>query len=245
MDEIKNRLIVALDVDDSTEAMKYVRLLQHRVGLFKVGLQLFVAEGPALVRKIREAGSQVFLDLKLHDIPHQVRGAAASAARLGVSMLSLHTLGGWNMLYQACESIAETTSRLKIPKPTLLGVTILTSLEKDQLQLLGIERGVTEEVHRLACIAETSGLDGIVASPKEVRMLRECGLDKTLIVTPGIRPAGSKPQDQARTMTPLEALEEGADYLVIGRPILSSADPVRATEIILEEMSLFEKRIAE
>lgn len=242
MSEPKDRLIVALDVDRASKAMMYVHLLKSHVGLFKVGLQLFVAEGPPLVSRIVDSGCRVFLDLKLNDIPHQVAGAAASATRLGVSMLTMHTLGGWRMLYAASESAAETAIRLGMPKPALLGVTVLTSLDDDQLRLVGINCGVANEVHRLACLAESSGLDGVVASPREARLLRESGLSRLLIVTPGVRPARSRTQDQVRVLSPIEALEEGADYLVVGRPILQASDPVHATQMILEEMSLFRGR---
>jgi orotidine-5'-phosphate decarboxylase len=232
----RDRLIVALDVESREKAIQYVRLLKADVRMFKVGLELFVSAGPDLVRQMVDEGSSVFLDLKLHDIPNQVSRAVAAATRLGVSMLTLHALGGWKMMHSASEMAAETAARLGIPKPLLLGVTVLTSLDEAQLRLTGIAGTLPSAVHRLACIAEASGMDGVVASPHEARLIRESLPLSFVLVTPGVRPAGSRSHDQSRTMSPREALEQGADYLVIGRPILESADPCHAAQLILAEM---------
>jgi orotidine-5'-phosphate decarboxylase len=242
MQHMRERLILALDVENADQAMHFVGLLRHQVGLFKIGLELFVAEGPALVKKIVDSGCRVFLDLKLHDIPNQVAGAAASAARLGISMLTFHALGGWKMLERASEAVANAVAQLNITRPKLLGVTILTSMDSKQLRIVGIPISLEKEVHRLACIAEASGLDGVVASPHEVRLLRQSCSPRLIIVTPGIRLAENAAQDQARVSTPQQALQAGSDYLVIGRPILKSSDPVRAAQNILDEMALYNRR---
>lgn len=232
----QDRLIVALDVESQEQAIHYVRQLKPDIRFFKVGLELFVSAGPDLVRQMVDEGCKVFLDLKLHDIPNQVSRAVAAATRLGVSMLTLHALGGWKMMHLGAEAATDTAAHLGIPKPLLLGVTVLTSLDEPQLRLTGIAGSLPSAVHRLACIAEASGMDGVVASPQEAALIRESLPPGFIILTAGVRPEGSRTHDQQRTMTPSQAIERGADYLVVGRPILESADPRHAAELILAEM---------
>ncbi len=229
---VKDRLVVALDVADRAGALRLVDELQGLVGMFKVGLELYTACGPALVREIIESGERVFLDLKFHDIPNTVAGAARSAARLGVSIFNLHALGGAEMMRAAADAIARQDSR-----PTLLGVTVLTSMNKTDLAEVGVVSQVEGEVLRLALLARDSGLDGVVASPQEIRLIRERIPSRFIILTPGIRHAWSESGDQKRTATPSAALRDGADFIVIGRAITASPDPRAAAERILEEVS--------
>jgi len=225
----RDRLIVALDVPKAEIARELVDRLAGRVGMFKVGSQLFTAAGPEIVHEIVGRGEKVFLDLKFHDIPNTVAGAVASASRLGVSLLDVHGLGGRAMLEAAVGALPAVGTRL-------LAITVLTSHDDDSLGQIGVDGSVVESVRRLALLAKDAGLDGVVASPHEVSMIREaCGPD-FLIVTPGIRPAGSAMGDQARPASPATALLHGADYLVVGRPITSAEDPAAAAEAILREM---------
>ncbi len=231
----RERLIVALDVADPQEALRLVEQLLPEVGLFKIGLQLYTATGPVLVRQVVERGARVFLDLKLHDIPNTVAGATAAACRLGVEMLTLHVSGGRAMMAAARQAAdaaqAESGTRLR-----LLGVTVLTSLSQDDLAELGFHAGVQEVVLRLARQAQEAGLDGLVCSPREVAGLRRSGLENLFWVTPGIRPAGVPVDDQARSATAGEAVRAGASYLVVGRPILKAADPVAAARALVAEV---------
>lgn len=229
-----NQIIVALDVDSRAEALRLVGQLRQRVGLFKVGSQLFTAEGPELVREIVRQGEKVFLDLKFHDIPNTVGKAVAAAARLGVSMLTLHTAGGLKMLSAAVAAVNRLPAAVE--RPLLLGVTVLTSLADDDLAQVGVDAGAALQVSRLAGLAEEAGLGGIVASPEELGPLRRQLGSALKIVTPGIRPAGSDLNDQSRIATPAAALRAGADYLVIGRPITASSDPPASLEKILSEL---------
>ena len=223
------RLIVALDVPTAEEARPLVDRLAGRVGLFKVGSQLFTAAGPDVVREIVGRGEKVFLDLKYHDIPNTVAGAVASAAHLGVSMLTLHGLGGRAMLEAAAGALPALGMRL-------LAITVLTSHDEPGLQEAGVSGTLPDAVRRLARLARESGIDGVVASPHEIGLIREsCGSD-FLVVTPGIRPPGSRAADQARPATPAAALSAGADYLVVGRPITEAPDPARAAAQIVREM---------
>jgi orotidine-5'-phosphate decarboxylase len=225
----RERLIVAIDVPDESLAMVLVDALAGEVGMFKVGSQLFTAAGPGVVRSIVARGEHVFLDLKFHDIPNTVAGAVASAAQLGVSLLTVHGLGGRAML----EAAAGATPAMGM---RLLAITVLTSHDAKSLGEVGVVRPLDEEVRELARLARAAGIDGVVASPHEVALLREaCGSD-LLIVTPGIRPAGAKAGDQARAATPGKALAAGADYLVVGRPITEAADPAAAARAIVREM---------
>ncbi len=225
----RERLIVALDVPQEALAMVLVDGLAGEVGMFKVGSQLFTAAGPDVVRGIVARGERVFLDLKFHDIPNTVAGAVASAAQLGVSLLTVHGLGGKAMLEAAAGAIPALGTRL-------LAITVLTSHDARSLDEVGVGRPLDDEVRELALLARSAGIDGVVASPHEVPLLREaCGKD-LLIVTPGIRPAGARAGDQARAATPAAALAAGADYLVVGRPITEANDPAAAARAIVKEM---------
>jgi orotidine-5'-phosphate decarboxylase len=229
-----NQIIVALDVDSRAEALNLVNQLKGRVALFKIGSQLFTSEGPGLVREIVRHGERVFLDLKFHDIPNTVTKAVLAAAALGVSMLTLHTSGGLKMMSAAANAVKQMPDIQE--RPQLLGVTVLTSLADADLVQVGMSAGVASQVTRLAKLAEEAGLNGVVASPSELSLLRG-QLGRTMkIVTPGIRPAGSEANDQSRIATPAAALQGGADYLVIGRPITASSDPAASLEKILREL---------
>jgi orotidine-5'-phosphate decarboxylase len=230
------KLIVALDVPARDAALSLVAALRPRVARFKIGMELFTACGPSLVREILERGGQVFLDLKFHDIPHTVARAGVAAARLGVGMFTVHLSGGPLMARRAADELEAHCQVHRIPRPRILGVTVLTSLEQADLEAIGVLRPVEDQVLALAEMAQAAGLDGVVSSPREVPRIREaCGRD-FLIVTPGVRPAGSEPDDQARTLTPREALLAGADFLVVGRPIVRARDPLEAAEAILMDM---------
>lgn len=233
----KERLVLALDVDDFSSAKGLVDKLKDYVGVFKVGSQLFTSEGADIVSMIRQSGSKVFLDLKFHDIPNTVKGAAESATKLGVYMFNIHTSGGYEMMKAAADAARETSIKLGIKKPLVLGVTILTSIDQQALEReIGLNKTVKEQVVHLAKLAKSAGLDGVVASAQEIKEIRaSCGED-FIILTPGIRPAGEELNDQKRIMTPKQALEQGADFLVIGRPIRNAKDPVKAAKNILNEM---------
>jgi orotidine-5'-phosphate decarboxylase len=231
----KDRIIIALDVDTRDEALDWVRRLRGRVGMFKVGSQLFTAEGPGLVEEIGRQGEKVFLDLKFHDIPNTVARSVSVAASLGVTMLTLHVGGGRRMMAAAAEALAALPG--KTPRPLLLGVTVLTSLTGTDLEDTGSASPVESQVVRLAKLAEAAGLDGVVASPSELPVLRKQLKSSTKIVTPGIRPPGSSLDDQSRIDTPLAAIQAGADYLVIGRPITASQDPLASLEEIIKSIS--------
>jgi orotidine-5'-phosphate decarboxylase len=230
------KLIVALDVPGRDAALALVGALRPRVNRFKIGLELFTACGPPLVKEILERGGQVFLDLKFHDIPHTVARAGVAAARLGVGMFTVHLSGGPLMARRAADELEAHCQVHRTPRPRILGVTVLTSLAQADLEAIGVLRPVEDQVLALAEMARAAGLDGVVSSPREVRRVREaCGRD-FLIVTPGVRPAGSEPDDQARTLAPREALEAGADFLVVGRPIVRAKDPLEAAENLLLQM---------
>ncbi len=231
-----DRLIVALDVNSRDSALSLVQTLRPRVQRFKVGLELFTACGPALVREILEKGGQVFLDLKFHDIPNTVARAAVSAARLGVGMFTIHLSGGPLMARRAADELEAHCQVYRVQRPKILGVTVLTSLSPADLEELGVGRSLEDQVVALAEMGKAAGLDGVVCSPLEARLIREvCGRE-FLVVTPGIRPEGSEPDDQSRTLSPKVALEAGADFLVVGRPIVKADDPLEAAENILLQM---------
>ncbi|MDR1146315.1 MAG: orotidine-5'-phosphate decarboxylase [Verrucomicrobiales bacterium] len=222
------QLILALDVSDANEALAWVRRCRDKVGCFKIGLQLFAAHGPELVRAVRQTGANVFLDLKLHDIPHTVAKAVEVLGRLDVQFLTVHTLGGRAMLEAAVRAAA-----LAAPHTTLLGVTVLTSHDNDDLDDLGFEHSTAGEALLLAKLAKGAGLRGLVCSPQEVALLRqELGADFAL-VTPGVRPAGAAVDDQSRVATPAEAIASGSSHIVIGRPILQAADPAAVIDALL------------
>jgi orotidine-5'-phosphate decarboxylase len=225
-------IIVALDYPNEAEAMAFVESATPDRCRLKVGLELFTAAGPAVVEKLVARGFDVFLDLKFHDIPHTVARACATAARLGVWMMNVHTLGGVEMMRAAREAIAGAPRR-----PLLIGVTLLTSHDADGIAEIGLRPEPEAEVRRLANLASKAGLDGVVCSPREAAALRTSHSRDFVLVTPGVRPAGSTTDDQQRTLTPAEAIQQGADYLVIGRPVTRARDPMRALDEILAEIA--------
>ncbi len=236
MDDARRRLIFALDVDSFDQAQVWVERLAGQVGAFKVGKQLFTRCGPDVVRMIRERGAEVFLDLKYHDIPNTVAMAGVEALGLGVWMFNVHALGGAEMMAALVREVDRRCPRGTPGRPLLIAVTILTSSTDATLQALGIDRPVSEMVPRLARLAQEAGMDGVVASPQEVGLIRAACGPAFAIVTPGVRPAEAALDDQKRVMTPGEALRAGADYLVIGRPISAAPDPAAAAAAILAEM---------
>jgi len=233
MSTAKERLIFALDVDSYEEAKRWVELLHDKVGLFKIGKQLFTKCGPEVVRMVKDAGGEVFLDLKYHDIPNTVAKAGVEACRLGARIFNVHALGGREMMEKV---VAETDACDCGNRPLRIAVTILTSSTEETLKGVGIDRPVEEMVPRLAKLTKDAGMDGVVASPKEVKLIREACGDDFVIITPGVRPAFAALDDQKRVTTPADAIRAGADYLVIGRPISAADDPVAAAELILEEI---------
>jgi orotidine-5'-phosphate decarboxylase len=227
----RQKLIVALDVSTAAAAQKIVTAVGDSAFTYKVGMQLYTAEGPRLVRDLVESGRRVFLDLKYHDIPNTVASAVREAARLGVSILTVHASGGSKMLRRAVEAAGSVNSNL-----TVLAVTVLTSFDQNDLYEIGINGTVLDEVLRLASLAQTCGCQGIVASARELAALRRELGSKFAIVTPGVRPAGTDHADQARVVTPAEAIAAGASHIVVGRPITEAADPAAAARAILEQI---------
>lgn len=235
-----DRLVLALDVDDEQTALRLVSDLKDHVGLFKVGHQLFTAYGPDIVRKIIGMGGRVFLDLKYHDIPNTVAKASAEAVKLGVSIFNVHALGGADMMKAAVESAKEAAEKRNMPLPIVLAVTVLTSMDEMSLRKeLKITRSLSREVSHLARLASRAGMHGVVASPREIRMLRRAIRGEFVILTPGVRPAWAAADDQKRVMTPGEAVFAGADYIVVGRPVLKAVDRKKAVEDILSEIEQF------
>lgn len=232
----RDRLIVALDADTETGALELVEKLRGEVGFFKIGFELFSSCGPAIVGKVAGSGGRIFLDLKYHDIPNTVSKAAVAVTRLGVSMFNLHALGGFEMMRGAVEAVAKEASRLRIERPKLLAVTVLTSMDENALKKVGINDTMDSEVLRLAHLAKSAGMDGIVASVAEAGRIRKELGPGFLIVTPGVRPAWADAGDQKRIATPKGAIEAGVDYIVVGRPITGAADPAGAARRIIEEM---------
>ena len=229
MTKAADKIIVALDVPTKEEALKLVEKLRDQISFFKIGLQLYAAEGPGIARQISATGSKVWLDLKLHDIPNTVARAVESASRLGVQMLTIHLSGGGEMIRAATAA--------RVNNMLLLGVTVLTSATEETLREIGIQGKIDDQVLRLAKLGVEAGIDGVVASPHEIKSLRREFGNKIRIVVPGIRPSWSEPGDQRRTMTPYEALEAGADYLVIGRPIVAHPNPTEAVAKVLGELN--------
>ncbi len=235
----RDRLIVALDVPSAAQARQVVQTIGEAAVTYKIGKQLFTAEGPQVVRDLVSSGRKVFLDLKFHDIPNTVAAAVKSAASLGVSMLTVHASGGSKMLKAAAEAAAQSPSA-----PVVLAVTVLTSLSDSDMPELGIAGNVLSQALRLGALARAAGCGGIVASAQEAQELRRELGDGFAIVTPGIRPAGSAAGDQARVVTPSDAIAAGATYLVVGRPILDAPDPARAAEQIVREIEASQVQVA-
>ncbi len=233
---MRERLIVALDVDDLEQAAELVRQLAGEVGMFKIGKQLFTHAGPQAVRQIQELGGEIFLDLKFHDIPNTVAKAAIEATRLGVKMFNVHASGSLEMMRLTVKEVRRVCRQQKLRKPIMLAVTVLTSLNQDDLQRVGVERKVADQVVRLALLTKEAGMDGVVASPHEVADIREACGRRFVIVTPGIRPSDGNRNDQQRVMTPHNAVRGGVDYIVVGRPIVEAKDPVAAARSIVAEM---------
>ena len=233
---MKNPIIAALDVPDAEQAIKLAETIAPAVGAFKIGKELFVSAGPDIVKRVRDTGASVFLDLKFHDIPNTVAKAVASAARLDVQMLTVHTCGGSTMLKGALKGATKAAEETGNEPPLVLGVTVLTSMDDSDLNQVNINKTPEKQVIHLAKMATEAGLKGLVCSPKEITALREVLPTEVQQVTPGIRPAGSDSSDQKRVMTPSEAVQAGADWLVIGRPIYAADKPRAAAESILESL---------
>ena len=233
-----DQLLVALDVESAAKAIAVADSLRGVAGGFKIGSRLFTSEGPSIVSALVDKGDRVFLDLKFHDIPNTVAQAVAAATSLGVWMLNVHASGGRKMMEAARDAAKEAAIRAGLSPPMVIAVTVLTSMDQDTLRAGGVERPLFDQVVALARMAQQAGLDGVVASPQETAAIRAaCGPDFA-IVTPGIRgaSAGVEKNDQARTMGPGEAVRAGANYLVVGRPIIAAADPRRAAQDIVEEI---------
>ncbi len=232
MNDPQSRLIVALDVPDREPALAAVNQLSGHVGYFKIGLELFTREGPRLVEEIRDRGEKIFLDLKLHDIPNTVAGAVRSVCRLGIDMVTVHASGGPVMLETAAREAQSSDS-----PPLVLAVTALTSLSEADMDRFGVRGSMEEWVERLARTAYNAGIRGLVASAREISMLRS-KMDASLqLVIPGIRPSGIGTQDQSRTATPYDAIRAGANYIVVGRPIVQAPDPAEAADSITGEIA--------
>lgn len=230
------RLIVALDVDTREKALELLEKLKKDVKIFKIGSELFTSCGPGIVEDVKRKGCGVFLDLKFHDIPNTVAKSAIAAARLGVSILNIHALGGQEMMKRAAKGVREEAKKLKIDKPKVIAVTILTSMDENNLKKIGVDDNMEKQVLRLARLARDSDLDGVVASASEINLIRKNIGEDFLIVTPGVRPSWAKADDQKRIATPKEAIGNGADFIVVGRPIIEAPDPAIAARKILEEI---------
>ena len=234
---MKNKkLIIALDVETPTKAIDLVKQLHSVAGMFKVGSQLFTAAGPQIVRDILAHDSKVFLDLKFHDIPHQIAGAARSAAELGVSLFTIHASGGSEMMQRAVNSVNEVAAKTGT-RASVLAISVLTSIDAKILSEIGVTSSPEESVLRLVKLAEAAGVDGVVASPQEIETIRRTvSRPEFLVVTPGIRPSANEAGDQKRVATPAAAIAAGASYLVVGRPITGAPDPLAAAKQIVSEM---------
>jgi len=233
----KDKLIIALDVSSADKALSIVDMLGGDVSTYKVGFELFVTAGPSVIERLREKGKRVFLDLKFHDIPNTVSKAAVAAARLGVYMFNIHASGGVEMMKSCRDRVEEVCAKENLRRPKIIGVTVLTSIDSEMLKNeLCIPHGVKAHVKHLSMLAQKAGLDGVVASPQEISIIKNACGKGFLVVTPGIRPSWTPPDDQHRTATPQAAFREGADYIVMGRGILKHEDPIRALELISLEI---------
>lgn len=234
----KEKLIVALDFENADDALRLYGELRDDAGMFKVGSQLFTTAGPDLVRRLVQDGARIFLDLKFHDIPNTVANAAREAVRLGVALFNIHAAGGSEMMRRAAEATAEEAARLGVETPSLIAVTVLTSIDEEAMSETGVAAAsVEEQVRRLARLADASGLDGVVASPHEIAPVREAvGRNGFLVVTPGVRPSAVANEDQKRVTTPAEAVRRGADFIVVGRAILGAPDPAAAARALVNEL---------
>jgi orotidine-5'-phosphate decarboxylase len=237
VEKIKNPIIAALDVPTAEQALKLAEQIAPAVGAFKIGKELFVSAGPDIVKRVRDTGASVFLDLKFHDIPNTVAKAIAAATRLDVQMTTIHTSGGSEMMRAAEKSAQDAAKILGLPAPLVLGVTVLTSSTDETLAELGIEADTEKQVLRLAQLAVKSGLRGLVCSPLEIAALRKVLPAHIQLVTPGIRTGAEKADDQKRTLSPREAMQAGASWLVVGRPIYAAENPRLAAEKILSSLS--------
>ena len=234
-----DKLLVALDVESGERAMQLVGTLRGLAGGFKIGNRLFTMEGPALVRRINDAGNRVFLDLKYHDIPNTVEQAVEAAVHTGAWMVNVHASGGKAMMQAAARAARDTSAKLGRPTPLMIGVTVLTSMDQQALRAIGVERSVLDQVIALARLTQQAGLQGVVASAQETPAIRQACGPEFQIVTPGIRgaSAGTELNDQSRTMGPAEAVRAGASYIVIGRPIIGASDPRAAAAAIVDELA--------
>lgn len=232
------RIIVALDCDHA-RAVELAGMLRGRATWLKVGMTLYYASGPAIVEYLKDLGFKVFLDLKLHDIPHQVRGAAESASLTGADLLSVHSLGGSEMVRAAREGVQAAALERDV-RTKLVAITVLTSMDAGSLSQVGIERPVADEVASLAMLSHDAGADGIVCSPREAASMRTALGPKAIVVTPGVRPAGSDVADQRRVATPAEAIDAGASHIVVGRPITQAEDPASAFASIARQIESFQ-----
>ena len=236
MARMQNPIIVALDLPGADTALRLAAELAPAVGAFKIGFELFTQAGPDVVRRVRELGAPVFLDLKFHDIPNTVAKAVSVATGMGVSMLTLHTSGGPAMMRAAAQAARDSAARAGIPVPLVLGVTVLTSMDDAELAAVGIREGAAAQVERLARLAAESGIGGLVCSPLEVALLRRVLPPQIQLVTPGIRAGDDAAGDQKRTLSAAEAIAAGATWLVIGRPICAAPNPRAAAERILASL---------
>jgi len=229
---MKDRVIVALDVNTLKEEERLLDILSPHIRIFKIGIELFYSCGVKAVELVKKYDKEIFLDLKFHDIPNTVYAASKVAAKLGVFMFNVHASGGIDMMKKSVEGAEEESEKLGVTRPNILGVTVLTNMDSEALKKTGIDKLPEEQVLNLARLANEAGLDGVVASPEEIVSIRKNTGKDFLIVTPGVRPEGSETGDQKRTSAPREAFERGADYIVIGRPVTKAKDPVKVLQSI-------------
>ncbi len=234
----KDRLIVALDVDSKEKALNLIDKLKNDVKFFKIGFELFSSCGPSIVEESLAKGGRIFLDLKYHDIPNTVSKAAISITKLGVFMFNVHALGGYDMMKKAADAVRMEADKLKVIKPKVIAVTILTSMDEAALNSVGVSGRMDDEVLRLARLAKAAGLDGVVASPSEIKLLRDNLGNDFLIVSPGVRPEWASVGDQKRIATPSQAIRDGASFIVVGRPVTDAKDQVGAAQKILKEINI-------